>query len=205
MRGKQQQVCCYWGVKSVGKGGSLEVFSSKSSRKPKTCFAFARVFIPRHTTLWHCHPPRSFCGIMGSATSSGTWREIFLTKNVRYFSQNTFSCGERDCMQSPSSFSADFRRSVGSFYWESSHAGPLRCWSIFWVYQRCRLPCLQVLLVPGPCHTQACPSLLPSPDLAWGCSWVWKCVTSQHPIINIPSVVRIRPSATDAFSNLRNI
>lgn len=180
----------------MGKGRSLEMFSSKCSRKPKSCFALARAFIPRHTTLWHCHPQ----GAPGASWAQPPHLEC----GERSFVRNAFSCGKRDHTQSPPSFSTHFRKSVASFYWESSRAGPLQWWSVFWVYQRCRFPCLQILLVPGHCHAQVCPSQLPSPDLAWGCSWVWKCVTSQHPILNIPSVFRIRPSAGDAFSNLRN-
>lgn len=36
---KVQQGYCYQGMKSVGKGRGSEVFSNKSSRKPKACFA----------------------------------------------------------------------------------------------------------------------------------------------------------------------
>lgn len=46
MRGKKieafpkvQQVYCYQGMGSVGKGKGSGVFSNKSSRKPNTCFA----------------------------------------------------------------------------------------------------------------------------------------------------------------------
>lgn len=158
-------------MKSVGKGRSLEVFSSKSSRKPKTCFAFARAFIPHHTTLWHCPPPpRSSCGGVGSATSCGTWREVFCDTQGEE--------GPHTCSHHLHSGLVSGRQ-LPSFYWESSRAGPLQWWSVFLVYQRCRFPYLQVLLVPGPCHAQVCPSQLPSPHLAWGRRWVWKGVTSS--------------------------
>lgn len=163
-------------MKSVGKGRGLEVFSSKSSRKPKTCFAFARAIIPHHTTLWHCHPPKEPLWRRGLSYLVWSMERGILWdtggKGTTHLTVTIFIQGSLQEDNCP------------AFSEKSSLAGPLQWWSVFWVYQRCRFLCLQVLLVPGPCHAQLCPSQLQSPDLAWGCRWVWKCVTSSSQVFS---------------------
>lgn len=140
-------------MKCVGKGKSLEGFSSKSSRKPKTCFAFARVFILRHTTLRHCHPPRSSCGIVDSATSSGTWREVFCETQ-----------GERDHTQSPSSFSADFRKSMAQRL-----LGEQPCWSLTVVISILGVSEVQIPMPPSPLS----PKAMSSPGVSSSQAQTW--------------------------------
>lgn len=124
-------------------------------------------------------PPRSLCGVVGSATSCGAWREVFCDTFPLPGGRGTTHLTVTIFIQG--SFQED---NCPAFSEKSSLAGPLQWWSVFWVYQRCRFPCLQVLLVPGPCHAQLCPSQLQSPDLAWGCRWVWKCVTSSSQVFS---------------------
>lgn len=177
-------------MKSVGKGRSLEVLQqiqqkTKDSLCIRSCFYSsshkAVTLPPSQELLWH--RGLSYLvwnmerGILWDTGGKGTAHSHHLHSALILGSQ------------------------LPSFYWESKHTGPLQWWSSVLGLSEVQIP-----RPSGPCHSQpVCPSQLPSPDLAWGCSWVWKCVRSQHPIINIPSVFRIRPSAGDAFSNLRNI
>lgn len=117
--------------------GEASKFSSKSSRKPKTRSC---VYSSSHQAVT-LPPPRSSCGIVGSATWSGTWRGVFCETQ-----------GGKGTTQSHHLHSVLILGSqLPSFYWESNRAGPLQWWSVFWVYQRCRFPCLQGHVIASQC------------------------------------------------------
>lgn len=111
--------------------------------KDVLCSPYAHALRPV-TKWWDAvKAPSSSCCITGSAASSGPWREVFCETRGEE--------GGTACLHSPPALHSGGEHVKGwfwedahpAYYWRSSHAHPLERWPIFWVYHRCRLPCLQ--------------------------------------------------------------
>lgn len=155
------------------------MFSSKSSRKPNTCFAL-------HT---HMHYALSQNGEMlskprvalvpGSATSSGPWRGVFCETRGEE--------GGTACLHSPPALHSGgehcqrliLGRRSPSLLLEGQPRSSLRAMNDILGISQVQIPIPPVPPVPGPCHAQVCPSQLPSLDSVRGCRWIWNCVTFQ--------------------------